>query len=685
MSTMLRLRLLLTLLVLAALAAGAGAWEVTGPGSTSDQDKTVHLPASAAVLWSPSELAEQTNVRLIFQARHVQGTGLLLLGTTPAAAVPAVQVPADGKVHRVELRLLRPAGASLCLAVSQGDEWTLSDLRVDRWTPEKIERLWPSEKVPPPLPADWQPAGTLDARPLMIGREQRLRLDVGSLRIILPGQAEALRGRRDEFRAQTVNTADGKVKVTISLQGPPWVSLPSMTIPIRAQEQMLLRPQITSFWAGETWAKLVFESSGAQAAMPVRIKCSPAYPAFGVFLPPAASVEDLQAALKSPMSLVFAPAALVVQVELPSLGPEVLPYGSVEELTHLAGQTASPLIRLACLWAPPAQWAEKMKALAASEQVKQRKWLLAAGPLPVALGARGLETEPGAVEAAAAVAKVTSLACVVAQAPPIPTIEVAQSSVDGKPDDQMPYWQALARRYDPAPLRAQLTQKGLRLPIAWVDLRTAGDEKSSPLGAAWAVAAGGLTYQGATAICARWPAPGDNLLAWSATARELAAAVPLLGPIEHTIGDTSAGHPVVYKPFLRGREGALVLTNTSARTREIAVEIAAEPLAACALRVAPGSQPRRQWTMPFRFEDYAFKLGRPLVFFKLLPAETVVLNLRMVDAHPRWLKSVERRPPEAPKGPKPEWAKPRGWFNALRKRAHELRMKEERERERSGD
>ncbi len=670
---------------LCALVLGAAevapARQLVGAGAREAADGAVGLEGPAGILWSAEELGGEPRLQLTVGAIHEAGTGPLLVGTGPEDTWAAISPAADSTRHTVELRLLRPPDAPLYLGCAGGDRWLLSGFTTDRWSAgagsqgTKLEELWGDAEVPPPLPADWQPTGTLDARCLTVGREQRLAVDVGSVRLIMPTSATCARGRREEFRAEGVNTADGEVQLRISLEGPPWVWLPSVRVPLKAHQQIVLRPEVASFWAGESWGKVVFEVSGQEKAAPIRLECSPAYPALGAFLPAEAAPEDLRAALGQPVSLVMAPASLVRGLGPPRLGPEVLAYGSPEELAALAASEAGGWARIVCLWSEPAQWPSGVKGLAANQAVADRGWALAAGPLPLRSGDGGLDASAEDVDALARCDG--KLSCVLTVPPSVPVVEMARAAVDGRPVEQMAFWQDLYRRFDPAPLRARLSQRELTLPIAWADLRTAGGSSGPAQGTAWAAAGAALLYQGATALCARWPVP--DLQAWHELGRETAAAVPVLGAEEADIASVSAGAPVIYKPFLRGREGALVLTNTAASPLDVAVEVDAEPLAAHLVRLAPGCQPSRQQTMPFRFEDFAYELGRPLVFLKLAPGETALLSVRLVNIHPRWLRAVESRPAAAPTGPKDAWTKRGGWWNDLTQRAKRLREEKGRE------
>ena len=232
----------------------------------------------------------------------------------------------------------------------------------------------------------------------------------------------------------------------------------------------------------------------------------------------------------------------------------------------------------------------------------------------------------------------------------------------------------MARRCDPAPLRKQLNAAGLALPVAWVDLRAAAGKVNEVPDAAWAPFVSGLLYQGATGAFIRWE--GSPLPILVELMRELSSAVPILPLAESDIGATGVTPmPIVYKPFLRGREGTLVLTNQSPKRVEVAIELGAEPLEANLLRCAPGRQTSRSHVMPFRFEQEAFDVGRPLIFFKLEAGETDIVNLRLVDPSLYWLKVVEKHKPPISYGPRQDRLSRDAWWGSLLRKAKKLREK----------
>lgn len=669
---------LLAASVLLLWATAGFAWQVSGQGARESADGAVELRGPSGVVWSADELGATERVRLTFSATHASGSAPLLVGPDAAGAWPAVDIPTDGRRHSVDLWIWRRQGLGIYLGSSANDAWRLEDLKVGRWPAVHIEEKWKAPEILPPLSPGWQPPGPLDARPIMLGREQALSVDVGSVRIIMPAEATCARGRRDEIKAQALNTATGKVELTIGLQGPPGVWLPKVTIPLKKHQQMVLRPEVTSLVAGQMWCRLVFNCGGQERMVPLKLTCLPAYPAFGFFVRPGAGVEALRRALRLPVSMVAAPCQAVKELAKPELGPEVLAYGTAVELTSLARAEAGGWVRIACVWGPANTWAEGLRALAADEAVKSRGWLLAAGPLGIATRDDGLAAADGEVEALGACRDL--LSCVVAQPPALPVVPVARVRVDGGSARLMPFWQALWRRFDPAALRQQLRAAAVNVPVAWVavDANQSRDhgEYVAAAECVWAPAVASLLYQGATAVLASWPqafpAP------WTELMRELSAGVPLVGPGQTDIADAAPGMPIVYKPFLRGREGQVVLSNTSADRVKVAVELAAEPLEANLLRTAPGVGSVRAHIMPFRFTETAFEIGRPIVLIELAPAETAVLSIRLVDPHPNWLKTVEKYKPPVAFGPQKDVLSRESWWWGLIERARKLREEEKR-------
>jgi hypothetical protein len=641
-------RLLAVLAVLGGTRAWAAlAWQVVGDAELrgGPGQPELWLRGGGGVLCAASSLGTQTCVELRLVACHVAGSAPLRVGTNPQDAWPALSVPSDGKDHQVKLRLLRRADDGLFLGAAGGDGWRLRSWALGTWRPPKLEVLWAPTQVRPPLPADWQPAGPLDALPITVGQELHWRLTVGSVQVILPAKTPSLRGLREEFQADAFNQASDTAQVTVALEGPPWVWLPESSVPVKGQQHLRLRPQVASFWAGQTWAKLVLRSGAQQAAAPLQVHCAPAYPAFGFYLGPQASLSDLQAALQQPASLVMAPAGLVRELGPPRLGPEILAYGTAAQLADLAATPAAGWVRLACLWQDSAgQWAAGLRQLAASAAVRQAGWRLAVGPLHTTVAEAGLAGDSEQIAALAAGREL--LSALIALAPRLPSLLAVQAEVDGQKEQVATFWRALDEAFDPAPLRTQLRSAALPLPVGWV-LR----EPAVPDPALWTRCAASLLYQGATGLLVAWQSSAAAQPPWLEAMRELSAAVPVLAPSSASEAAVSAGARVVYKPFLRGREGCLVVSNTAGGPVEVAVELRADPFEGHLVRLAPASEPVRTHAMPFRFPKEAFAVGRPLVLLRLAPAETAVLSVRLVDPQPTWLRAVDKYERKVVTGP----------------------------------
>lgn len=612
----------------------AGAIEVTGPAG-----------------WQSSEdvLAGARLVALRFTARRLSGSGPLLVGTGPQDAWPAVQAPADDTAVNFELVVARQAGASLYIGAAPGDRWLLGPVTASAAPRQKIEQLWAPAQMAPPLPPDWQPKGVLDALVLTAAGQQMLKVTPGSVQIVMPPAVEVLRGRRDEAKAEAINAAENEVSLTSVLEGPSWVWVPPTTVPIPPRRPFTLRPEFASFWAGETWVKLTFESGGQQASLPVRVKALPSYPAFGLFLGPEASSEELAVALRQPVSMVMAPARLWLSAGAPRLGPEGLAYGAAEDLLALAQEPAAGWCRIACVWGESGAWAAQAEALATSQDVKAVGWLLAVGPLPTRLGGEGLAADEVALAALQSCSR--RLACVAAVPPTLPEVAVVEARAPGAKTGPLIFWREVDRAVDAGPLRRQLTQAGIALPIVWAGLPApaGADAAPGPDLALWCRAAASLAYAGATAVLAR--SQGADPPGWLDVMRELSAAVPLASPCETDFASTAGLTPVVYRPFLRGGEGTLAVSNSSGGTLDIACEVWAEPFEANLVRFAPACEPVRTHTMPFRFTEDARKLGRQLIFLRMLPGETALLSLRLRDPSPTWLRGIEPRPIVRTTGP----------------------------------
>lgn len=624
-------------------ASEGGQAKVAGP------DGSIEVIGPAGWLAGKDVLADVTRVVLRFSGRRVSGFGPLLVGTGPQDAWPAAEVPADDATRSFELVVARQTGDSLYIGAAPGDRWLLGPITTKDAPRQKIEQLWTPAKLAHVLPPDWEPKGVLDARVLKAAGQQMLKVAPGSLQIIVPPSVEVLRGRRDETKAEAINSAENDVNLTTVVEGPPWTWVPATTVPVPPRQPFTLRPEFASFWAGETWVKLTFEASGQQASLPVRVKTIPSYPAFGLFLGPEASFEELAAALEQPVSMVMAPARLWLLAGPPRLGPEGLAYGTAEELLALAREPAAGWCRIACVWGEPAAWSEQVVALAASGDVKAAGWLLAVGPLPTRLSEEGLTADEDSLAALQSCAG--QLACVAAMPPTLPDVSVVEARISGIKTSPVIFWRQVDRAVDGGPLRRQLTQAGVALPVVWAGLAApaSADAAPGPDLALWCRAAASLAYAGATAILARPQDIGPP--PWIDVMRELSAAVPLTSPCETDFASTTGSTPVVYKVFLRGSEGTLAVSNSSGGMLDIACEVWAAPFEANLVRFAPACEPVRTHIMPFRFAEDARKLGRQLIFLRMLSGETILLNVRLRDASPTWLRSIEPRPAIRTTGP----------------------------------
>ncbi len=671
----------LTLTCASSGAAGpsTGAWAVVGPdgapvaGMSAPFDVVGPQGIQCLATALPAALIDKPRLLLHVQAAHLKGTGPLLVGSCPADAVAALTLPAGPTTRQVDLWIGRPTGAGLYLGALAGDEWRLGEPTVDAWNAPSPEVLGSPCVVPQALPLDWQPGGLLDARAVKVGTEQRLQGSAGSVRIILSPEADALRGRREELKAEAFNAADDSMELSSTLQGPPFAWIPPVHWPIASQKTITIRPQFTSFWAGDVWTKLTFAAGGQECSMPLRLAVKPSYPAFGVFLSASATPEDLAAALTQPVSIVAAPAALWMKAGAVHLGPEGFAYGSAADLAALAAAPSAGWIHIACIWGPSSDWAAGSLALSTNEAVKKAGWMLSAGPFHTTSGPQGLTAD--SADVAALKLCWMRLACVAATPPRLPAVAVAQARAQGFDDKAPTFWANLDHSFDSLTLRGQLREAGIGLPVAWADLSVGDGSPTAKADlAVWSRAAASLLYCGSTGIFARWT-PAAGTPAWLEVMRELSSATPVVSPSESPFASVSSGAQVAYKPFIRGTEGTLVVSNNSRRILTLQTEVRAEPLLANILRFAPGVAPVRTCEVPFHFSDDAYALGRPLVFVRLLPGETALLSIRLVDPSASWLRLVEEKlviqghgAPQAATGRNDTW-----WTDKLRKTSPEER------------
>ncbi|MBC7287874.1 MAG: hypothetical protein H5T86_07490 [Armatimonadetes bacterium] len=625
---------------------GAGPAVVVGP------------EGSAVVADSLVEAA--TTVRLRATVQHLSGDGPLCVGTTTGEKWPVSRIPADGRTQQIDIRLVKSAGRCVYLSGVGSDQWLILDAQVDAWSPPGPVTLWEDSVFPAPLPAGWQPTGLLDARSLVVGNTQRLVVNVGPVRVVLPTSAQGPRGLRNEFEAQGINSADGTVRLTMRVEGPVEFAVPQTTVPIRGGQDIRLRPQFCSFWAGEAWAKVVMECEGSQAAAPLRVLSWPAYPAFGYFAGPDTEPDRLGQLLQSPVSIVMVPAGRLRDAA--GQGPEILVYGNPDQLLAARQADACGRVRIACVWGEPTEWVAGIERVAAAQKpTGENAWLLAAGPLKVSVTDKGIEAREQDLAVLRQLAG--KVAAIVATAPSPPSLAVIQSSANSA-DMTQEFWAAVERGFDPAPLREQLRAAGVNVPIAWV----VPEEIGGGL-AVWTRVVAGLLYQGATAILfepkagAQWPPM------WGALMRELSAAVPVVALEESNFASTHPGAPVGFRPFVRDREGCIALWNSTGQDLEVAVEMRTEPMEGNMLTCAPGSPPVSTHLMPFDFQEEAFELGRPVIVVKLRPGEARVLNVRFVGQQLGWLRAVQKMQRQQRMGPSEDVIPSgRDWWEQLRRK-----------------
>jgi len=254
--------------------------------------------------------------------------------------------------------------------------------------------------------------------------------------------------------------------------------------------------------------------------------------------------------------------------------------------------------------------------------------------------------------------------------PPLKAGTLAGLRIDGRSSrEPLSCWVQLAERYDLSAIAATLRREDAGLPLFISEL-CAEPSGSPPLDAlALARVIASTAYLGATAftVCARpddCPSAADALTLLTSEGRlrpgpvtqvlaeltrELAAARPavVLKQTEH-IGL----HPraaIGFRPFLRGSEALLALWNNTGATVQLAIELHCLPLDLHLLEIGVGGI-RRHYTGVFRFSEEAQRLGRPVIFVELEPAEMNLLSMQLSNGHAGWLAGVDFKPPiPAPK------------------------------------
>ncbi len=586
----------------------------------------------------------------------------------------------DNKVHTIELGMAAPATEAVRLAIGAvgGEgEWSVEQIELSAWTPPERKpgplADLPAATSPEPLPVGWEPSGSLDGRWRMVGTEQEMVTSVNGLQITFPAKVTVAQGVRHELDVLVTNRGDVEKDLTISLQGPPAVYMPTFTVPFAAGGTTLFHPPIQMLQVGKHWIKLKLSSGSQTVEVPLEVVCEPRFPAIGI--------------CGEPQSLASSPPQLrqLAQFFHMRMPEEPVPTSTIsQQLNEAAGQIilslpleddASAILArakavqgnrmpsLVGLYLPASIQQSSGSEIAAAvtsaaEQMRSKlsETAIISPPLPVVSTEEGLMPSPQLVEAldAGMGTAVGSLGLHIDELPPG---VVLTEKIDGHLRRQPgSFWVDFDRRYDFASLRQWLTQQQLRLPL-FLDnlaLHGTGDSRLN------ALMAGRLLISGFAQGCTAATFPADQLSSLQGEAadsppllamireltRELAGTVPLRGLAGKEGFSGRIGEPITYRSFMRKSEGILFMWNNTSMPIDVAVVLQALPLQMHLLRLSYSEQfVERSFQGLFSLSDEARTNHQQAVYVRVRPLEIVGLSFNFKNPHAGWLGQLAPRPP----------------------------------------
>ncbi len=678
-------------------------WTVVGPVRSvakvfTDTDleqkpKFLITAQSAAGAWAISEpLAGRADGAFELSMRVQRRSGGARVAIALLADVPANPEDitplwhlglTDGRSHKVELGLVAAATGTARLAIgAYGGEgqWQVDEIAIGEWTPPPQHAGptagLPAATSPRPLPPDWEPDGSLDGCWRSAGPEQEIVTAVNGLRISFPAEVTVDQGVRHGAIAFVTNRGEVEKELTVSIQGPPGIYMPTFTVPFAAGGTTFFRPPLQALVTGKHWIKLTFSSGGETALVPVMVNCERRYPLLGIALD-WANAEPFLLGRGDPTQF------LHIQVPPPLLNAQSttrvvsasrrhvimsLPLGhdlSVVSAVPDAEQ-GRRLLSLVGFYLPDAMrnssGADIAAAVASSaEQIGANfsEAMFISPALPATASQKGLQLSPQLVEAleAGMAAPVSSIGI---KLPAPPAAAVLTEQIDGRlRKHPCSFWAELDKQYDFYSLRQALNSRGAHLPMFLAELPTTitGDRRLDALVCSRLLISG--FAQGCTA--ASFPpglsptlplssqdAAGVDRPVYAAIrelTRELAGAVPLRG-LAGTEGFSGrSDEPIVYRSFLRESEGIVFMWNNSSTPRDVAVVLQALPIQMHILRLAySGEFATRQFQGLFAFSKKARENHQQAVYVRVRPLEIVGLSLNLKNPHAAWLGQLVPRP-----------------------------------------
>ncbi len=679
--------------------------EIVTDSGTDEKPAFLITPQSAAGAWAVSEplAAAIGPVALSMRAQRRSGSGELAVSLVSDIPEKPEQITPlwhlefnDGREHRVELGLVLPGNEPVRLAIGAPGgpgEWRVTEIELAEWTPPRQED-GPTAELPPatslePLPLGWEPEGSLDGRWRRVGAGKEIVVEVGGLSISLPAEIGAEQAVRGGATAYVSNRGDAEKELTISLQGPTGAYMPTFTVPFAGGGMTRFRPPVQMLVTGKHWIKLILSCGGETAAIPVLVECEKRYPALGL----AADLSALASkVLHRDQLLQFfhvrlpeeLPAADTVrQVLGPEPGQTILDLPLLRDLSDVMtgydSQPASRLMSLVSFYLPEAMGEPSGSEItattaAAATQIRARfsEASFLSPPLPVVTSPEGLQPAGRLAEALeAGMGAIVSAVAVNLPRPPAGAVLIER--IDGRlRREPGSFWADLDRRYDFYSLRQALNMGGAQLPMLLAELPTtaSGDPRLDALiigrllisgfaqGCTGATFGPELLYLPPVPSAGDIPAEHPVRTALRELNRELSGAVPLRG-LARTEGFSGRiGEPLVYRSFLRGREGIVFMWNNTSVPLDVAVVLQALPVQMQVLRLAyTGQLVTRKCQGLFAFSEEAKENQQQAVYVRVRPLEIVGLSFSLRNPYAGWLGELAPRPPrKRDNGPK--W--PRG-------------------------
>ena len=618
--------------------------------------------------------------------------------TGDEASVPILWrwvLPGGTKDHQVRLQVISGQSSPRLAFAYLGKDGavTLSQISV-----EATEIKVPQQKDTTPfgkpapkaetLPANWDPKGNLDGRVRQLAEDRETIVDIGGLEVGVPAEVTTPRGERASVAAFVVNRGNVDKELTTMTVGPPQVPVEIRTVKVPAKKTTQFHALVQCLTSGDVWAKMMFSCEGQSGAAPVKIHCTPCYPVLGAQWPddvpaqtPSVTALAALAALPVQMNLVALPTdpgAVAAWLKPFATGPaglavQVPAMPGADDAAALAAAAAKACPGIQAYIAPPVG----TKAVAASRKAAGGSGFMAS----MLFGLDSFGDEDVAPQALLAELDhpVDGLgACVTVRGRPQPQAVALAEEIDGKTLDAPNLgWAQVDAGVDLGALRGTLADKGAALPILLTDVGGVGtgDARLDALLLARRVAS--ACYRGSTGVMVHAQARGEagvGLIQENGEAsgpmceavrelsRELSGAVPVAAFASKPGFSGVRDAPVVYKSFLRDREGIVVLWNNTSVPQDVAVEVRSEPLAGTLLRLSyTGEFIQRKSDGMFNYSQDAVDRRQRAVYVTLNPLQVVCLSLSLSDPHAGWLSAITTRGKVVPKNDRVESAQ--SWWD----------------------